>query len=51
MTEAWDSNRGGVFRTLTFNGEPYTEYNHYDFYDHLYGEDQGSADVTYEQLS
>ena len=51
MTEAWDSARGDIFRTLTFNGEPYTEWNHYEWYDYQFGDHEEAADVHYEQFS
>lgn len=48
ITEAWDSSRGDVFKTLTFNGEPYTEYDHYEWYDYQFGEHDDNTELHYE---
>jgi hypothetical protein len=39
MSESWDGERGDLFMTLTFNGEPYLEYNHYEWYEAQYGDE------------
>jgi len=47
ITEAWDGERGDFFNTLTFNGEPYLEYDHYDWYTLQYGGTDADYDDYY----
>lgn len=38
MSESWDGERGDLFMTLTFDDEPYEQYNHYEWYEAQYGD-------------
>jgi hypothetical protein len=49
MSESWDGERGDLFMTLTFDDEPYEQYNHYEWYEAQYGDLMEEEEWWYEE--